>query len=118
LERICLKMMGKSPADRYPTMKDVVEALEEAIPREAPAVVQPTAWDKLRGAAKRLFSLKGRTESPASPAPQPSPSPARQPPAEVKKPAPEFAPTQMTNASGSDVKPIDEMDATKQTTEY
>jgi hypothetical protein len=36
LERICLKMMAKSPADRYPSMAAVVEALEETAPREAP----------------------------------------------------------------------------------
>lgn len=107
LERICLKMMAKSPAERYPSMAAVVEALEEATPREGPAAAQPSAWGKLRGATKKLFGLLGRRETPAPP-----------PPAEAEQPAPQFSPTQMTGASGSAVKPLPEIDATKQTTEY
>src|SRR5262249_9069326 len=72
LERTCLKMMAKSPADRYPSMAAVAEALEEAFPREGPAIVQPSAWDKLRGAAKRLFSFRGPAKAtPPSQTPTP-----------------------------------------------
>jgi serine/threonine protein kinase len=48
LEHICLRMMAKAPADRYPCMADVARAVEEAFaPRaEAPAA-PPSAWQRL-----------------------------------------------------------------------
>src|SRR5262249_47265099 len=64
LDCICLKMIQKSPADRYPSMASVAEALDEAFPREGPAAVQPSAWTNLRGAAKRLFSFRSRHPKP------------------------------------------------------
>jgi serine/threonine protein kinase len=48
LERICLKMMAKAPADRYPSMAEVAQALEEAFPGggETPVAV-PSIWGRL-----------------------------------------------------------------------
>jgi serine/threonine protein kinase len=48
LEHICLRMMAKAPADRYPSMAEVAQAVEEAFsPRaEAPAA-PPSAWRRL-----------------------------------------------------------------------
>jgi serine/threonine protein kinase len=113
LERICLKMMAKAPADRYATMAAVAEAIEEAFPRERPAAAQPSAWEKLRSATKRLFGFLGRKPSPAGVPPLPPVSA----PSVEGKPAVEISVTQMSAAGGSDVKPIEDMAATK-TTEY
>src|SRR5207245_3620466 len=51
LERICLKMMAKSPADRFATMNDVAQALEVAVtPAEAlSAAPRPSIWRRLGG---------------------------------------------------------------------
>jgi serine/threonine protein kinase len=57
LERVCLKMMAKSPADRYASMAEVVEALDEVFPREHPPEARPSLW-------RRLFSW---ATSPAAP---------------------------------------------------
>jgi serine/threonine protein kinase len=110
LERICLKMMAKSAADRYPTMEAVADALDEAFPREGPAAVQPSVWDKLRGASKRLFGFFGR-----------SPKRVEAPPAdkvslaEPEKLAEALVATQTAIASGSAVKPINEIDGAHET---
>jgi serine/threonine protein kinase len=113
LERICLKMMAKAPADRFPTMAAVAEAIEEAFPREGPAVAQPSAWEKFRAATKRFFGFLGRRSSPAKVSPpDPVPAPAKEERREVQ-----ISVTQMTAGSGSDVKAIEDMAATK-TTEY
>jgi serine/threonine protein kinase len=101
LERICLKMMEKSPADRYPNMAAIAEALDEAFPREGPAAVQPSAWKKLSGAAKRLFGFKTRNPKPATP------------PAETPKQPAEFSLTDKTAASGSQFLPIADVGATQ-----
>jgi serine/threonine protein kinase len=69
LERICLKMMEKSPADRHPSMAAVAEAIDEAFPPEGAPAVQPSAWKRFRGAARRFVSL-------LSPDPKPAPPPA------------------------------------------
>src|SRR5262249_3694201 len=113
LERICLKMMAKAPADRFPTLAAVAEAIEEAFPREGPAPVHPSTWEKFRSATKRLFGFLRRGSSPAS---VPSLPHVRAPSVEGKR-AVEISVTQMTAASGSDVKPIEDMAATK-TTEF
>src|SRR5262249_27977080 len=125
LQRTCLKMMAKSPAGRYPNMAAVAEALEEAFPREGPAIVQPSAWDKLRGAAKRLFSFGGRAKAaPSAEAPKrPAEVDATQMTAAsgsdaAPEPAANLSRTQMTAAGNSSIKPIQDLDSTQQTTEY
>src|SRR5262249_35479720 len=42
LEQICLKMMAKSPADRFQSMAEVVKALEKASGRAAASATGPT----------------------------------------------------------------------------
>jgi len=104
LERICLKMMAKSQEERFSSMAAVANALDEAIPREGPAAVQPSVWKKLRGAAKRLFSSFGR-----------KPKPVAAPLAEPEKLAEALVATQTAIASGSAVRPINEIEATQKT---
>jgi serine/threonine protein kinase len=104
LERICLKMMAKSSAARYPTMAAVAEALDEALPREAPAAIQPSAWEKFRGEAKRLFGFFGRGPQPATPSPA---EPKKQPEAGIANLS--------AVASGSAIEPIKQIDVTQET---
>jgi serine/threonine protein kinase len=144
LERICLKMMAKSPTERFPSMAAVADALDEAFPREGPAAAPPSAWARLRGAAKRLFGSGGSrpkpvATSPASAkksAPQASVTEKTEADASVFVPIKVVDATQMTANSGSDVKPVGDLnptlipgaesiikpgkdiDATQQTTEY
>jgi serine/threonine protein kinase len=113
LERICLKMMAKAQADRFLSMAAVAEAIEEAFPREGPAATQPSAWEKLRSASKRLFGFLGRKPSPAVVPPL---VPVSAPSVEGKREV-QVSVTQMSASGGSDVKPIEDMAATK-TTEY
>ena len=111
LERICLKMMAKTPADRFPTMAALAEAIEKAFPRESQAVAQPSAWARFRTATKGFFGFLGRKPSPAKVLPS-TPSPA---PAELGKREVQISVTQMTASSGADVKAIDDIAATKTT---
>jgi serine/threonine protein kinase len=74
LEQICLKMMARVPADRYPSMAAVVEALEEAFPRERPPEARPSLWRRMSSWAGGLFASR-----PASPAATPRPTPAAAP---------------------------------------
>jgi serine/threonine protein kinase len=107
LERICLKMMAKSAAERFPTMATVAEALDEAFPPEGAVVVQPSAWDKLRSATKGLFGFLGR-----------KPSPAKVSVPDTGKPAPDLSGTQLTATSDSMdrvEKPAPVLDATQMT---
>ena len=63
LERICLKMIAKAPADRYASMTEVASALDQAFPREATAAApatQSSPWAWLRG----LFSSRRRPVEP------------------------------------------------------
>jgi serine/threonine protein kinase len=85
LERICLKMIEKSPADRYPSMAAVVEALDEVFPREGPVAAQPSAWKKLRGTAKRCFGFLRRDPKPV---PCPAEAVTLAPPADAPTLAP------------------------------
>ncbi len=132
LEQICLKMMAKSPADRYPSMAAVAEALDNAFPKERPVVAPPSAWDKLRGVAKRLFGRSGNraAPAPAPAAPIPAASSSAKPPIEVSltqmtaasdsvpKAMEEAGGTQMVSASDVTPKSHKDVDATQQTTEY
>lgn len=96
LEQICLKMMAKLAAERFPTMAAAAEALDQALPREAPAVVQPSKWTKVSGAVKRLFA-RG-----------PKPTPAKPTPSKAVEPAPDQSGTQLTVDSDVGVKPVAE----------
>jgi serine/threonine protein kinase len=56
LQHICLKMMARSPADRYPSMAAVVEALDGAFFRPPPPAVPPSLWQRLFSWAGGLFT--------------------------------------------------------------
>jgi serine/threonine protein kinase len=58
LERVCLRMMAKSPADRYAGMEKVVQALDDAIPREDPPAVPPSRWARLVEWSRALLALR------------------------------------------------------------
>src|SRR5262249_39408667 len=47
LEQICLKMMAKLPADRFPSMAAVAGALEALGAREAERVERASAWRRV-----------------------------------------------------------------------
>ncbi len=76
LECICLKMMARSPVDRYPSMAAVVEALDEAFAAtERPATNGHSLWRRCRSWASGLFTAKPRPQpAPAAPAPAPAPA--------------------------------------------
>jgi serine/threonine protein kinase len=76
LEKICMKMMAKSPADRYANMIEVAEALEQVFPREAVAVPQPSFWQKLTSWFRGLFAPRAPAPAKAVPA-TPSASPVK-----------------------------------------
>lgn len=71
LEKICLKMMAKAPADRFANMTDVANVLEQAFPRADAAVAAPSTsqspWSWLRGIfssrPKVIDSAPGSTPS-------------------------------------------------------
>jgi serine/threonine protein kinase len=67
LEPICLKMMAKSPADRYAGMADVVQALEKAFTRPTTSVSRPSAWKRMWS----WFSQRRATPSPTPPSAAP-----------------------------------------------
>jgi serine/threonine protein kinase len=70
LERICLTMMAKAAADRYPSMARVVEALDEAFPREPPPpAAGRSLWQRLVSSAGRLFASRSGVPAPAGPSP-------------------------------------------------
>jgi serine/threonine protein kinase len=71
LERICLKMMARSPEDRYPSMAAVAEALDEVFPRERPPEVRPSLLQRLGSGLGKLFRPRARSQ-PAGPGPQDS----------------------------------------------
>jgi serine/threonine protein kinase len=65
-ERVCLKMMAKSPADRYPTMAAVVEALEASVPRADQAVGKPRKGSRVWAWAASLFRSKAEPVTPSA----------------------------------------------------
>jgi serine/threonine protein kinase len=69
LERICLTMMARSPADRYPSMAAVVEALDEAFFRQRPAVAGPSLWKRLTLWVGKLLPSRTAAPTPASSCP-------------------------------------------------
>jgi serine/threonine protein kinase len=66
MEKICLKMMAKSRADRFSSMAEVVEALEKIGTCEIAPVAGPSArsrfWSSLRG----FFAPRARWQAPAA----------------------------------------------------
>jgi serine/threonine protein kinase len=65
LERICLKMMAKSPTDRFSSMAEVVDVLEPLSTREIAAVTRLSLWSTLRSWFRRIFAPRARPENPA-----------------------------------------------------
>jgi serine/threonine protein kinase len=60
LERICLKMMAKSPADRFVSMAEVAESLEEAFPPEGATVVRNSIFRRTRDWFAKAFAFRPR----------------------------------------------------------
>ncbi len=56
LETVCLRMMAKSVEERYPTMAQVVAALEALSPREEAAIVKPSAFDRIKSWPSGIFA--------------------------------------------------------------
>jgi serine/threonine protein kinase len=48
LEKICLKMMAKSAADRFASMAEVAEALGSLSPREERPIAKPSMWSRVK----------------------------------------------------------------------
>jgi predicted Ser/Thr protein kinase len=57
LERICLKMMAKSPADRFPSMAEVAAALKESDRCEEGPVVKTSILSRIR-----FWSIRGSAD--------------------------------------------------------
>ena len=79
LEKICLKMMAKAPANRHASMTDVANALEQAFPREDAPVALPATWQSPWSWFRGLFSSQPK---PVEPAPSSTPSLAATPSAD------------------------------------
>jgi serine/threonine protein kinase len=77
LERICLTMMAKSPADRFPSMAAVVQALDEAFPRAGVRVASRGVFQRLWSWLIRPFAFLTRaSKSPRAAAGKPPEKPA------------------------------------------
>jgi serine/threonine protein kinase len=74
LEPICLRMMAKSPADRYTSVAVVVAALDEAFPREPPPAARRSRWQSLFSLAGRLFASRPEVQTPAGSSPGGAPA--------------------------------------------
>jgi serine/threonine protein kinase len=61
LERICLRLLAKAPADRYASMAEVVQALDEAFPRSPPPATRRSLWALLLALVARLFARRSAT---------------------------------------------------------
>jgi predicted Ser/Thr protein kinase len=69
LEQVCLKMMAKSPADRYGSMAEVIEALEGTAARDSGPAAKPSAWSRVWSRARGVFGGRApRGDPPARPA--------------------------------------------------
>src|SRR5262249_21247627 len=64
LERICLKLMSKSPADRYASMADVVKALDSSAPRPEAPIVKPSVLSRVKAWSSGMFSSLARPGRP------------------------------------------------------
>jgi serine/threonine protein kinase len=83
LERICLKMMAKSPADRYATMADVVASLERLSPGEDVPIVKASALSRIKSWSSGVFSSLARPRSVPPAAGKGSPDQSSADPAET-----------------------------------
>jgi eukaryotic-like serine/threonine-protein kinase len=63
LERICLKMMAKSPLDRYSSMSEVAAVLEEFSPRDEVQIVRSSALSRIKSWTSGIFSSVVRPAS-------------------------------------------------------
>src|SRR5262249_46380123 len=63
LERICLKMMAKSPEQRSASMAEVAAALEGLAPREDVPIVKASALSRIKSWASGIFSCLVRAGS-------------------------------------------------------
>jgi predicted Ser/Thr protein kinase len=54
LEQVCLKMMAKLPADRYPGTAEVIAALDDVFPRAGAVVAEPSLFARLWARLIRL----------------------------------------------------------------
>jgi serine/threonine protein kinase len=86
LEPICLRMIAKLSAQRYPSMAEVVQALEQAFTKPPPPAPKPSVWGRLWS-----WACLRRT-APSAPAPAASASPKPAAPAPVSDAAAAFAP--------------------------
>jgi serine/threonine protein kinase len=67
LERICLKMMAKSPRDRFPSIADLVAALDALTPGEAAPSAPLSRFARLRSMVGRFFARRpGDKKSPVA----------------------------------------------------
>ena len=57
IEQICRKMMAKSIADRYPSMADVAEAIEQLSPRVDMPVARASVLNTIKSWSKRIFAF-------------------------------------------------------------
>jgi serine/threonine protein kinase len=64
LERICLKMMSKSPADRYASMADVAKAVGGAPASQDVAIVKPSALSRVKSWSSGILASLARQDSP------------------------------------------------------
>jgi serine/threonine protein kinase len=60
LENICLRMMAKSPADRFPSLANVVEALDEAFSREGLPLSKSSVFARVWSWLPRIFVFRSR----------------------------------------------------------
>jgi serine/threonine protein kinase len=68
VERVCLKMMAKSPEDRYPSVAAVAEALGEPAPGKPATSERPGLAKKLWAWATGLFGAKAVPKESSPPA--------------------------------------------------
>jgi serine/threonine protein kinase len=66
LEQICLRMMAKLPADRFPSMAAVASALEPLCAREAERVERASAWRRLWSWPGRVLAALRRSREPVA----------------------------------------------------
>jgi serine/threonine protein kinase len=114
LELICLKMMAKLPANRYASMAEVADALDEAVPREGPVVAKPSTTKRLWSWLGKKLGSGGKSAAPtAASRPEKKATPIAAPPAE--QPMVDFSATEMTVDSNAPAKPPGKYDATQMT---
>jgi serine/threonine protein kinase len=64
LEGVCLTMMARAPADRYPSMAAVADALDQLSGRKRPSAERRSLWARLSSWSRGLFA--SRPQAPAA----------------------------------------------------